>query len=48
MKIEKKTILRAHKADMRAREKREIRFVVLVATCIMMYVVFALMTRGFV
>jgi hypothetical protein len=33
---------------MRAREKREISFVVLLATCIMVYVVFALMTRGFV
>jgi hypothetical protein len=48
MKLEKKMILRAHKAAMGVREKREIGFVVLVASCITVYVVCALMIRGFV
>ena len=47
-KLERKMTFKAHKADMQARDKREIGFVMLVALCITVFVVLALMTRGFV
>jgi hypothetical protein len=46
MKLQNNMIVRAHKAGMRVREKREIGLIILVASSIMIYVVFALMTRN--
>jgi hypothetical protein len=48
MKLEKKKLLRDHKADMKWREKKEASILVLGVVCVMVYVVVALMTRGFV
>ena len=48
MKLEKKKLLRDHKADMKWREKKEASIVVLGVVCVLVYAVVALMTRGFV
>jgi hypothetical protein len=48
MKLEKKKLLRDHKADMKWREKKEASIVVLGVVCVLVYVVVALLTRGFV
>jgi hypothetical protein len=44
MKLHNKMIVMVPKEAMRGREKREIGLIVLVASCIMIYVVFALVT----